>query len=236
MSCGGSANPPPRITHNASASRFARSSSASYGYGCSGLRVHSHTLPAISDSPFAHSGHAMLPTGTVPLLAEIGAIAARLVAPRETRRSAPRAAFSHSASVGNVTRQPSRRACAMRGGVDGEDLSSASSQRQYASASVHDDERHRMIIGGPAIARGSIDHVPPARTSVNSPTVTSCRAMKNAGTSTPPSTFRRRPTLVVERHRIARAIGAHRRTARRGSRRRQGQGLGTWGLGLGHEQ
>ena len=84
MSCGLSANPPPRITHNASASRFARSSTGV-------VRIRLQRTPGPLPHVARHVGQAMRAFGARELpgrqpcrRTEVGAIAPRLIAPRIT--------------------------------------------------------------------------------------------------------------------------------------------------------
>src|SRR5436309_2831885 len=75
----------------------------SYGYGCQSVDICSHTLPAMSCRPYGPPASGNIPTGVVSptnmlwlQLSGVGGVSPHTY----MRPSVPRAAFSHSASVG----------------------------------------------------------------------------------------------------------------------------------------
>ena len=187
-SCGPSAKPPPRITHNASALEAGaivgldRTDTAD-----SGLRVHSHTLPAMSDRPNAHSGHAKLAGRHRAGRAEVRAIAPRLVAPRKAPAIGAARGFlplrfgrqRHVPAVAQRLRDARRRA---RRRLERRFEPAAIRDAHRATTQTRPDDRRR-----PTARADRRTTSPPARIARTRRRSPHDRAMKNAGRSTVPS-------------------------------------------------
>ena len=184
----------------------------------------------MSDKPMRAFRARELPAGTVAAAAEVGAIAPRLVAPREIAGDRCRARPSPTALRSAASRASRRAAPAASRRRARRRL-----QRRFEPAAIRDrigprHERDRMI--GGAGQRARIDGpLPRLRERVNSATVTSRLRDEERRHIDAALACGRRPPLVVERHGIACAIGAHRERA--GGDLDEVAGLGAWGLGLG---
>ena len=112
INCGPSAKPPPRITHNASPVEAGAIVGRIVGIRLiRTARPLPHVARHVRQAERAFRARELARPARCRG-AEVGAIAPRLVPHGNRRRSVPRAAFSHCASVGSVTRQPSRSAWA----------------------------------------------------------------------------------------------------------------------------